>query len=184
MWVFPPMATTSPRSATILRMPKFSALVYARPEDASCLDRTLESLKVANDILLINADRDPEIKRIARHHHARYKNGIPGVTPGAYLMDAFHHWILVIRPLEALSNELIRSLDDWKKRKKDESRAYAFAVQCQSGHRWHMQSPELRLVNRRLVNWIGELPHNGNAPVLPGPLLRYDTETQQEKRIA
>lgn len=164
-------------------MPKFTALVFARKEDAPYLDRALESLKVANDRLLINADRDPEIKQIARRHRARQKYGIPGVTPGAYGMDGFHHWIVVLRPFEVLSNDLIRSLDDWKKRTKDESRGYAFALLRQNGTRWRAEDPELRLVNRRLVNWIGDLPDNQSAPILPGPLLQYETE-EREERIA
>ena len=162
-------------------MPKFTALVFARKEDAPYLERALESLKVANDRLLINADCAGEIKNIARRHHARRKNGIAGVTPGAYLMDAFHHWILILRPFEALSNDLIRSLDEWKRRKKDESRGYALAVLQQNGTRWRAEDPELRLVNRRLINWIGELPDNQSAPVLPGPLLQYETQEREEK---
>src|SRR5512146_1862388 len=108
-------------------MPKFTALVFARKEDGPHLDRALGSLKVANDLLLVNADADPEIKQIAHRHRARQKSGIAGVTPGAYLMDAFHHWLLVLRPFEALSNDLIRSLEVWKRRRKDESNGYAFA---------------------------------------------------------
>lgn len=164
-------------------MPTFTALVFAKQEDSAHLDRALESLKIANDRLLINADGDPEIKRIGRRHHVRHKNGIPGVTPGAYAMDAFHHWILVLRPDEALSNDLIRSLQEWRKCKKDNAHGYSFAVLQQNGHAWHPRHPELRLVNRHFVNWIGELPHNGNAAILPGPLLRYETE-EQEQRLA
>ncbi len=164
-------------------MPKFTAVVYARKDDVLHLSRALESLKVANDPLLINADRDPEIKQIARQHGARQKNGIAGVTPGAYLMDAFHQWILVLRPFEALSNDLIRSLEEWKERKKDDSRGYAFKLLRQSGTRWHAEDPELRLVNRRVVNWIGELPQNESAPILPGPLLQYEAD-EREERIA
>jgi hypothetical protein len=162
-------------------MPKFTALVYAKQDDSVHLDRTLDSLKIANDVLLINEDRDPEIKRIGRGHHVRQKYGIPGVTPGAYAMDAFHHWILVLRPSEALSNDLIRSLQEWQKRKQDEAHGYSFVVLQQDGHAWRSQQHELRLVNRRFVNWIGELPQNGNAAILPGPLLRYETEEQEQK---
>jgi hypothetical protein len=164
-------------------MPKFTALVFARKDDAVHLDRALESLKVANDRLLINADRDPQIKQIARHHKTREKNGIQGVTPGAYAMDGFHHWVLLLRPFEALSNDLIRSLAEWKKCKKDESRGYAFALLQQTGTRWRAEDPELRLINRRLINWIGELPRNESVPILPGPLLQYETE-EREERIA
>jgi hypothetical protein len=98
-------------------------------------------------------------------------------------MDAFYQWILIVRSFEALSNDLIRSVEEWKKGEKDESRGYAFKLLQQRGTRWHAEDPELRLVNRRVVNWIGELPQNESAPILPGPLLQYETD-QREERIA
>jgi hypothetical protein len=38
-------------------------------------------------------------------------------------------------------------------------------------------------VNRRQVNWIGEIPPNMEAPTLPGALLRHE-RGQQEARLA
>lgn len=162
-------------------MPKFSAILYVRENEEPFLQRALESLRVANDVLLINVDRSPAIRSISKHYWVRERIGIAGVTPGAYLMDAFHHWILVTRPHEELSYDLIRSLQEWKKRKKDDSEGYALGLLCQSGSNWQPLPPELRLVNRRRVNWIGELPPKMNAPVLPGAILRYDCSVQEER---
>jgi hypothetical protein len=110
-------------------------------------------------------------------------NGIPGVTPGAYLTNAFHNWILVIRPFEEISTDLIRSLEEWKHRKKDEAPGYAFGVIEQSGNSWKPRKPELRLVNRKLINWMGDFPPNTSAPLLPGSILRHH-ELEKEERIA
>lgn len=162
-------------------MPKFSALIYARQDNENFLDRCLASLTIVNDVLLINADKSDEIRNIARPHRVRVLNGVPGVTPGAYLMDAFHPWILVIRPFETLSDELIRSLQQWKRRKRDAASGYAFAVLEQQERAWAARSPEFRLVNRRLINWTGDLPPNSPAAILPGPILRYKSSAEAER---
>ncbi|HEX6878780.1 MAG TPA: hypothetical protein VF135_00320 [Terriglobales bacterium] len=162
-------------------MPKFTAIIYACAEDAPYLNRALESLKCASDIMLINADNDPEVSSAARKRFVRQRRGIPGVSPGAYTMDAFHDWILVMRPHEALSKDLQRSLDEWRKKKHDESHGYAFGIWQQDGEKWQSLPAEMRLVNRRQVNWMGELPPRMNAPALPGPLLRYEHGQENQK---
>jgi hypothetical protein len=162
-------------------MPKFTTIVHACTQDLPCLERSLQSADVASDILLINEERDPQVKAIGRRFHAREKNGVQGVTAGAYLMDAFHPWILVLRPCEELSEELRKSLDEWRRNKKDDSQGYRLLVVEQDGNRSHPLAPELRLVNRRQVNWIGEMPPNMEAPILPGALLRHERRQDQEQ---
>ena len=162
-------------------MPKFSAIVYATSDDEHNLEKTLESLNVAQDVLLINADGVDNIRKLGRRFHARIKQGIPGVTPGAYLMDTYHPWILVLRPAEAVSDELRQSLERWRHRKRDENPGYRLAVLENNDGNWIERNPELRLVNRRKINWTGELPPNADAPSIPGPLLRYaDKESVQK----
>jgi hypothetical protein len=177
------VATVRGEPATILRMPKFTVIVHASAEDVPCLERTLQSADIASDILLINGEHDPEIKKIGRRFLARERTGVPGVTAGAYLMDAFHHWILVIRPGEELSEELRKNLDEWRHQKKDDSCGYRLLIVEQNGDKAHPLAPELRLVNRQQVNWIGELPPNMEAPTLPGALLRHE-QYQEENRLA
>ncbi len=163
-------------------MPKFTLLVHACSADAPQLEVTLRSADVANDILLINEERNPEIKRIGRKFWVRERDGVAGVTAGAFLMDAFHHWILVVRPGEELSEELCKNLMGWRSRKKDDSQGYRILVAEQNGTKAHPLAPELRLVNRRHINWIGELPPNLDAPSLLGALLRH--ERDREERLA
>jgi hypothetical protein len=164
-------------------MPKFTAIVHACAEDLPGLERTLRSADIASDILLINEEKNPEIKKIGRRFLVRERTGVPGVTAGAYLMDAFHHWILVIRPGEELSEELRKNLDEWRHQKEDESCGYRLLVVEQNGEKAHPLAPELRLVNRHQVNWIGEMPPNMEAPTISGALLRHE-EQREEDRLA
>lgn len=164
-------------------MPKLSAIIYASSGDERFLERTLRSLEVAHDVLLINADCNDEVRNIGHRFHARIKQGIPGVTPGAYIMDAYYPWILVLRPEEVLDAELIRSLQEWKCQKHDDNPGYRFAVLEQKDDEWIQRKPELRLVDRRKINWTGELPPDADGPKLPGTLLRYDIEGE-EQRVA
>ncbi len=153
-------------------MPKFSALVYVST-NPGVLHRALESLTIADDVLVINAELDPTIRKIALEHGARIKKGIPGVTPGAYLMDAFYPWLLVIRPFESLDADLMRSIEEWSRKKRDDNPGYAFEVLEQHNGGWNARPPELRLVNKKQINWIGDLPPNATAPLLAGHLLRF-----------
>lgn len=166
-------------------MPKISAIVYALSSDREHLGKTLDSLQpAADDILLINADASDDIKEIGRRFKARVKNGIPGVTPGAYLMDTYHPWIIVLRPGEALSDELSLSIRNWRRQRHDENTGYRFDVLEQSEGGWSKSSPELRLVNRKQINWTGELPPNAEASTMTGPLLRYDGVEERAEKIA
>lgn len=162
-------------------MPKFSAIVYASIDDEHLLEKTLHSLDVAQDVLLINADSSDNIREIGRRFHARVKQGIPGVTAGAYLMDTYFPWILVIRPAEALSDELRQSLEQWRHQKHEGDAGYRFVVLDQDDGAWIECEPELRLVDRRKFNWTGELPPNAYGPILSGALLRYAAEARTQK---
>jgi hypothetical protein len=162
-------------------VPKFSAIVYAESADSSLLEPTLRSLQISDDVLLINADNSDEIRELGRHFHARMKTGIPGVTPGAYAMDTYHEWILVLLPGEAISDELRQSLTDWRRQKHNDNCGFRFAVLEHDGGNWRKRPPELRLVNRRKINWTGELPPNTDAPDLRGAILRYERETEERR---
>lgn len=162
-------------------MPKFTTIIHACPADVPQLAVTLQSADVSSDILLINQEHSPEVKAVARRFWVRERSGVPGVTAGAYLMDAFHHWILVLRPGEELSEELQKNLKEWRSTKKDDSHGYRLMLAEQNGHKAHPLTPELRLVNRHHINWTGELPPNMDAPLLPGPLLRHERHDEQER---
>src|SRR3954469_23156288 len=82
-------------------MPKISALVHAH-NDALRIGRALDSLRACDEIVLVDHDSEDDTVDIARRHGATIKKGLPGVEPGAYLMDARNDWVLCILPNEAV----------------------------------------------------------------------------------
>ncbi|HWR35493.1 MAG TPA: hypothetical protein VN622_06450 [Clostridia bacterium] len=154
-------------------MPKLTVLVHTK-NNAKSLGQLLDALKFCNDLLVIDDDSEDRTVRIACKHHARVKKAIPGVTAGAYAMDSFHPWVLVVRPDEMPNEELIRALKQWKAEKKqDEISGYAIAVREQRDGNWNNCGAQMRLVNRLKINWTGELPPDSSvAGRMPGELLR------------
>lgn len=128
-------------------MPKFTALVRGG-DNPEALERTLTTLSPASDILVLH-DGKRDIEKVAHKHGARTRNRIPGVTLGAYAMEGFYPWTLIVRAGDELSSESLLALIDWRKVKKDDSELYC--LQRNSPH-------PLAFVNRTRVNWIGEDP--------------------------
>jgi len=155
-------------------MPKITALLYTR-NDSLRLGRALDSLRPCDEVLVIDDNSEDDTVRVARENGAQIKTSIPGVTHGAYAMDASHDWILCLRPTEALSEELEASLLEWKGLDQDESLACCqITVREQNDNGWHQLGPEVRLVNRKLLNWVEELPPNQHCDItLKGDLLRF-----------
>ena len=156
-------------------MPKITAVLHTR-NDALRLGRALDSLRPCDEVLIIDGGSEDETVRVAQEHGARVKSAIPGVTPGACAMDANHPWILVVRPDKALSDDLEASLQEWKQREPNNGVAcYKVTIREQKKEdRWEQSQPEVRLVNRELVNWVGEMPPNRTCEAtLQGDLLRF-----------
>jgi glycosyltransferase involved in cell wall biosynthesis len=155
-------------------MPKITALLHTH-NDALRLGRALDSLRPCDEVLVIDDRSEDDTSRVAREHGAIFKAAIPGVTSGAYAADAAHDWILCLRPDETLSDDLEASLFDWKKEEPAANAAsYQVSIREQDGNgEWQDCPPETRLVNRKLVNWIGEMPPDGaSAMKLSGDVLR------------
>ena len=96
-------------------MPKLSAIVHTC-NDAPRLGRLLEALRCCDEVLIIDDTPDDSVEKVAREHGASIRKHIPGVTPGAYSMDAQNEWILCVLPNESLSQELEASVAAWKGR--------------------------------------------------------------------
>lgn len=155
-------------------MPKISALVHTH-NDAERLGRILDSLRPCDEVLVIDENSEDETERIAREHGATFKTAIPGVTSGAYAMDAMHEWILCVRCNEALSDDLEAALLEWKENEPDETTAcYSVPIREQNGHGWQKHPPQVRLVNRMRMNWVGEMPpEQPCGTTLSGDLLSF-----------
>src|SRR5215472_1658187 len=78
-------------------MPKFTALLHTH-NDALRLGRALQSLRPCDEVLIIDEGSEDDTAKVAREYGATLKTAIPGVSPGAYAMDAQHEWILCLRP--------------------------------------------------------------------------------------
>lgn len=155
-------------------MPKITALLHTH-NDALRLGRALESLRPCDELLVIDDCSDDDTEKIAREHGAIVKKTIPGVTPGAYAMDAEHDWILCISPNESLSENLEAALSEWKEKDPAEgSSCFLMDVREEADSGWKQLEPEVRLVNRKLLNWVGEMPPNQScSKSISGDLLRF-----------
>jgi glycosyltransferase involved in cell wall biosynthesis len=155
-------------------MPKITALLHTH-NDALRLGRALDSLRPCDELLVIDDCSDDDTSKVAREHGATLKSAIPGVTFGAYVTDASFDWILCLRPNETLSDDLETALFDWKDQEPAEDVAgYRVSIREQLENGWHGCAPETRLINRKLVNWIGEMPADERCEMkLSGDVLRF-----------
>jgi len=155
-------------------MPKLTALLHTH-NNAQQLGRALDSLRPCDEVLIIDDDSEDDTEKIARERGAHIKKAIPGVTPGAYAMDAVHEWILCLRPNESLSDDLAAALLEWKEREVDPNVAcFGVPIRQENGEGWKTLQPEVRLVNRTRMNWVGEMPPEEVCQaVLKGELLSF-----------
>ena len=155
-------------------MPKISALLHTH-NDALRLGRALDSLRACDEVLVIDDDSEDNTAQVAHEHGAVFKSAIPGVSFGAYAMDASHDWVFCLRPNESLSDDLEASLFEWKSEQPDEGVAcYGISIREQNGNGWQSCPPEVRLVNRKLMNWVGEMPSGEKCDkILSGDLLCF-----------
>jgi hypothetical protein len=140
-------------------MPQFTALI--RAESTLGLAETLRSARVASETLVIHPS-DATIERVCFRYGARDKFDVPGVTLGAYAMDAFYDWLLILRPGEELSGDLLDELGRWRP-KRDSNAGYLLRIGD--------GSPQFRLINRDEMHWVGELPPApSDAALFPGAI--------------
>ncbi len=135
----------------------------------------MQSLRPCDEVLVIDDCSDDETAAVAREYGATLKTAIPGVTAGAYAMDAANEWILCLRPNESLSDDLEAALFEWKQREDDGHIAcYNVPVREENGYGWQEATPQVRLFNRTKINWIGDMPGDPNCDAtLTGDLLSF-----------
>lgn len=155
-------------------MPKFTALLHTH-NDALRLGRALQSLRPCDEVLIIDEDSEDETAKVAREYGAHFKTAIPGVSSGAYAMDAEHEWILCLRPNESLSDTLEAALFEWKEQDPGENvLCYSIPIREENSGGWKDCPPEVRLVNRNRVNWIGDMPPDSEGCTrMQGELLSF-----------
>jgi len=158
-------------------MPKLTALIHIHNHERQ-LGRALDSVRFCDEVLVVDHGSTDGSLRIAREHGARIIKGVNGVDHGAYAQDARHDWILCLLPSESVAEELEASLLEWKvSEPAADLPGYNVGIREQTGTRWTFLKPELRLANRKKINWTGDCPSQApDAPSLAGHLLRIPEE--------
>jgi glycosyltransferase involved in cell wall biosynthesis len=152
---------------------KISALIHTC-DNAGSLERALDSLRPCDEVIVVDHGSRDETVKIARAHGARIVQAVPGVDRGAYAQDSNNSWIFCLLPQEALAEELETSLFEWREADHDISlMGFNVAIREQNGAGWNSLDAEMRLANRKQINWTGNLPPaNPNVPALAGHILR------------
>jgi glycosyltransferase involved in cell wall biosynthesis len=154
-------------------MPKITALIHAS-NDGLRIGRALDSLRACDQVIVVDHGSTDNTEKVARDHGAEFRKGIPGVDRGAYAVDAGNDWVLCLCANESLSEPLEAALFEWKSREHEEEAGFNLPLreECESG--WKSLAAETRLVNRKKINWTGDLPPTTTVnEVLPGDLLRF-----------
>jgi glycosyltransferase involved in cell wall biosynthesis len=156
---------------------KITALLHTC-NSAFHLGRALDSLRPCDEVMVIDHGSSDDTVKVAREHGAKIIQGVNGVDHGAYVQDAGNDWILCLRPNESLAEQLEASLFEWRE---DEHASniigFNVSIREQNGDGWKFLPPEMRLANRKQINWTGDLPpHNPNAPSLQGHIVRIREE--------
>ncbi|HUS19342.1 MAG TPA: hypothetical protein VMZ25_06805 [Terriglobales bacterium] len=155
-------------------MPSFSALVHAT-SDPTTLGRLLETLRPADEVLVVDHAGDGAIRKVALQYGAKVIPAVPGVNHGAYAVNCRSDWILCLLATESLSESLEASLFEWKRADQQAADSFSIALREQHNDAWQvLDQPETRLVNRGTVNWQGKLPPSLEGAIpLAGHLLRF-----------
>jgi glycosyltransferase involved in cell wall biosynthesis len=154
-------------------MPKITALLHVC-DDERRLGRALDSLRPCDEVIVVDHGSHDESIKVAREHGARIIKAVQGVSKGAYAQDAHHDWILCLLPSESLAEDLEASLLEWKHSDPaKDGLGYNMQVREQNGMGWKTLTPEMRLVNRKQLNWLEDLPpETPGAPLMAGNILR------------
>lgn len=166
-------------------MAKITAILHTH-NDAKRLGRALESLRAFDEVLVIDHGSTDATVKVARHHGTMVKEGVPGVNPGVYVIDAHNDWIFCMLPNESVSESLEASLFEWKEREKEPldhaekdaeaalNQTYSVGIREETENGWRRAPAETRLINRKQINWSEAIPpNNEKSIVLAGELLRF-----------
>jgi len=141
---------------------RLSCLLHAR-NDERCIGRSLESLRVCDEIVVVLHESRDQSRSIALEYGANVIVADPGKCWQDYAARCKHDWILCLRPDETVSEVLEVELYLWKEAESAEFAGYRIAFREETPAGWQSRPAELRLVNRRKVSWSSELPASVSA---------------------
>ena len=177
-------------------MPPISATLIAHNE-ATSIARAIQSLSVADEIIVVDACSTDETRKIAAELGARVVvhpwKGF-AVQKNFAAEQARHDWILSLDADEELNVEAQEAIRRWKT-SEPAAVGYRFARRARYLGRWILHSGwypdyKLRLYDRRIGGWQGAYVHesvvvDGPVETLPGEILHYtcDSLLEHEQRI-
>ncbi len=154
-------------------MPLLSTLIHTN-NDERRLGRTLETLRPCDEIIVVDHGSTDKTVRIAQQHGAKIVKAVPGVDHGAYAVDCRHDWVLLLGPNEILNELLEATLLQWKRGKPGDCLGYAISVRVQAPDGSGSSKKEMRLVNRKKINWQGFFPTaTPGCAELPGDITHF-----------
>jgi glycosyltransferase involved in cell wall biosynthesis len=157
-------------------MPPIAAILHTR-NDALRLGRALESLRVCDEVLILDHESTDQTLRVAREYGAkvipiRSKQAWQHVIPVERC-----RWFLLVQPSEAISEGLEAALYEWKLRSETdvaEITSCSVSLREEAPEGWGEPSPSTRLIPRDWQRWDGNLPqHDPRGMLLDGDLLRF-----------
>jgi hypothetical protein len=141
------------------------------------LGRALDSLRVCDEVIVVDHGSTDDTASVAREHGARVLRASAEAHRGTYTQQARHDWVLCLLPEESLAETLEASLLEWRLAAREEGvTAFNAGLREQHGGGWRLLPAETRLVNRKQIRWSGVLPEpQFQAETLQGYILRiYD----------
>ena len=152
---------------------KISALIHT-DHDARQLARALETLRCCDEVLVVDHNSHEDTKKVAHEYGAKFREAVAGVDDGAYAFDCQYDWIFCLLPSETVSEALEAAVLEWKQAEPEEVTGYTVSIREQFHEAWRQSGHEMRLVNRKRVNWTGRIPPmTTNSRQLSGDLLRF-----------
>jgi glycosyltransferase involved in cell wall biosynthesis len=177
-------------------MPSLSATIIAFNE-AQNIARTMRSLAMTNEIIVVDSGSTDSTVEIARQCGARVVHhdweGFAAQKNFA-AAGARHDWILSLDADEELNGDAQAAVARWKGLQ-PQAAGYRFARRARYLGRWILHSGwypdyKLRLYDRRAGEWRGAYVHesavvSGSVETLPGEILHYtcDSLEEHQKRI-
>ncbi len=177
-------------------MPSFSATIITLNEAAN-IARTIRSLAMADEIVVVDSGSTDPTVEIARELGARViQHDWEGYAAQKNFAahEARHDWILSLDADEELNGDAQAAVTRWKTQA-PQAAGYRFARRARYLGRWILHSGwypdyKLRLYDRRAGEWLGTAVHEsavvaGKAETLPGEILHYTCDSLEEhlKRI-
>lgn len=175
-------------------MPPISAVIIARNEAAG-IARTLRSLALADEIVVVDSGSTDETCAIAASMGARVLtepwHGFAGQKNFGALAAA-HDWILSLDADEEFDARSQAAIREWKASSTPDADGYRFARRAHYLGKWINHSGwypdyKVRLYHRRHGEWKGNYVHesvvvSGRTRILPGEILHYTCDSLKDHR--